>query len=92
MLSIEDKLPNSVAPDLVLPFSIKKEVALRKVKNFLAENRALAKNVWRRTRVSDVHGVYLPFMLVNANVHVSMDGGGKILEKTRTSRMWNLET
>ena len=84
VLSIEDKLPNSVAPDLVLPFSIKKEVALQKVKTFLAENKVLAKNVWRRTKVSDIHGVYLPFMLVDANVHVSMDGGGKILEKTRT--------
>lgn len=56
-------------------------MALQKVKNFLAENKVLARNVWRRTKVSDIHGVYLPFMLVDANVHVSMDGSGKILEK-----------
>ena len=79
VLSIKDKLPNGAVPDLILPFKISHSEAVKEVREFINKRRALAKsNFVNDFKEEAVVGVYLPYMVIDMNVHAKMSGEGEI--------------
>ncbi|MBR0134489.1 TFIIB-type zinc ribbon-containing protein [Candidatus Saccharibacteria bacterium] len=79
VLSISDKLPNGAIPDLILPFKVTHEAAVEEVKAYIRRNRSLAKRKFVEDFNDDaVVGIYLPYMVVDMNVHAKMSGDGEI--------------
>ena len=79
ILSISDKLPNGAIPDLILPFKVTHEAAVEEVKAYIRKNRSLAKRKFVEDFNDDaVVGIYLPYMVVDMNVHAKMSGDGEV--------------
>ena len=79
VLSIKDKLPNGAVPDLILPFKVSHDEAVKEVRDFISKRRSLAKSDFVNSFKDDaVVGVYLPYMVIDMNVHAKMSGEGEI--------------
>ncbi len=79
ILSINDKLPNGAVPDLILPFKISHSEAVKEVREFINKRRSLTKSNFVNDFKEDaVVGVYLPYMVIDMNVHAKMSGEGEI--------------
>ncbi|MCQ2227255.1 MAG: TFIIB-type zinc ribbon-containing protein [Bacteroidales bacterium] len=76
-LSINDAIPNGAVPDMILPFIVKKDEAQELIRNFVSERKFFAKRRFKREFTADnIMGVYFPYMVVDANLHVDLDGEG----------------
>lgn len=79
-LSINDVIPNGAVPDMILPFQVKKEEAQRLINNFVGERRFFAHPRFKKEFTTDnIMGVYFPYMIVDANEHVDLQGEGEVL-------------
>ena len=75
VLSIENQIPNGAVPDLVLPFLLSKEKAQAKMSKLVRERRFYALPRFRSDfSKENIVGVYLPYLVVDANVHASFKG------------------
>lgn len=79
ILTINEQVPNGAVPDAVLPFSITHDDAVARIRAFAGKRRLFAD----RAFVSDftphnVVGVYLPYMVVDANASADVVGVGEI--------------
>ena len=80
LLSVTDKLPNGATPDMVLPFSIEKAVAKAKIENFVNARKFFANPTFRSEfSLDNVMGVYMPYMVVDINMHATFAGVGEHL-------------
>lgn len=77
-LSINEQIPNGAVPDTVLPFSIPKKEAKESIEAFVGKRKFFAHPKFRQEFSTDnVMGVYLPYMIVDANAHSKLVGQGE---------------
>ena len=84
-LSINNQVANGAVPDKVLPFSTKKEAARAEIEKFVNNRRFFAHPEFtQQFTTENVMGVYMPYMVVDANVKAKFNGEGEVLIRTWT--------
>lgn len=82
-LSLNNRIPNGAVPDGILPFIVTKEQAMAYINDFVNERKTFAHPGFASTFVPEnVMGVYMPYMTVDGNVDVRLDGEGEVLRRT----------
>lgn len=82
VLGVNEQVANGAVPDAVLPFHIRKEDAVARIRQFVDKRRLFALKAFKEQFTPEnVVGVYLPYMIVDGNVSVEVAGQGEI--KTR---------
>ncbi|MEO7126127.1 MAG: TFIIB-type zinc ribbon-containing protein [Nakamurella sp.] len=77
-LSMNEQIPNGAVPDMILPFKLPKDVAVAKIKEFVGKRMAFAHPTFKAEfNAENVMGVYLPYMVFDANAHVALAGQGE---------------
>ena len=77
-LSVNEQIPNGAVPDTVLPFKITKKEAKSEIEKFVGKRKFFAHPTFRREFTTEnVMGVYLPYMIIDANTHASLKGQGE---------------
>ena len=83
VLSVNEQIPNGAVPDVVLPFSIKKEEAQTEIKKFVEKRKFFAHPQFKKEFTTDnIIGVYFPYMLVDINAHSLYKGDGEHTTRT----------
>jgi len=81
-LGVNEQIANGAVPDAVLPFHIKKDDAVARIRQFVDKRRLFAlKEFKEQFTPENVVGVYLPYMIVDGNAGADILGQGEI--KTR---------
>lgn len=84
-LSINEQIPNGSVPDVVLPFSIKKEDAELKIKEFVNKRKFFAHPKFKKEfTIDNIMGVYFPYMIVDVNARANFSGEGEHLVRRYT--------
>ena len=84
-LSINHQVPNGAVPDKVLPFAVKKEAAQVEIEKFVNKRQFFANPKFKESfTIENTMGVYMPYMVVDANVAAKFSGEGEILLRTWT--------
>lgn len=82
VFGVNEQVANGAVPDAVLPFHIRKEDAVARIRQFVDKRRLFALKAFKEQFTPEnVAGVYLPYMIVDGNVSASVAGKGEI--KTR---------
>lgn len=82
-LSINEQIPNGSIPDVVLPFTVKKEEAKSEIERFVGKRKFFAHPKFRSEFTTDnIMGVYFPYMIVDVNAHSNLKGQGEHLVRT----------
>ena len=77
VLTASHKIPNGAVPDILLPFSIKKEAAVEKMKEWLAQYKGKSDLV-DKLKPEDAQGVYFPYWIVDVKGHMTLEGEAEI--------------
>lgn len=84
-LSASEQLPNGAVPDGVLPFSVTRETAIEHISAFVKSRKFFAHPAFvRGFEPTEVVGVYLPYLVVDANAHAELHGEAEIETGRRT--------
>jgi len=84
-LSINNQVPNGAVPDKVLPFETKKDAARSEIEKFVNKRQFFAHPQFKKEFTTEnIMGVYMPYMVVDANVKAKFDGEGEILLRSWT--------
>ena len=84
-LSINHQIPNGSIPDVVLPFGVKKDVAKIAIEQFVGKRKFFAHPRFKKEFTTDnIMGVYFPYMLIDVNSHVYLEGDGEHLIRAYT--------
>ncbi|MDY0021828.1 TFIIB-type zinc ribbon-containing protein [Arenimonas caeni] len=79
---VNEQVANGAVPDAVLPFRIKKDDAVQRIRQFVDKRRLFAlKEFKEQFTPENVVGVYLPYMIVDGRCSAAVAGEGEI--KTR---------
>jgi len=85
VLGVNEQVANGAVPDAVLPFHIKKEDAVARIRQFVDKRRLFALKAFKEQFTPEnVVGVYLPYMIVDGNVSVEVAGQGEIQTREYT--------
>ena len=77
-LSVNQQIPNGAIPDVLLPFSVPREVAKDKIEKFVGGRKFFAHPKFKQEFTTDnIMGVYFPYMLVDINAHANLVGEGE---------------
>ena len=91
-LSMNQQIANGAVPDVVLPFSLKKEAAVEKISAFVKKRRTFAHPQFlKEFAPENVMGVYLPYMVIDINAHARFSGEGEHRTRTRTIKRGDTE-
>ena len=72
-LTINEQVPNGAVPDAVLPFKITHKDAMTKIREFAGKRRIFADRAFvRGFKPENVVGVYMPYMVVDANASADL--------------------
>ena len=86
-LSVNQQIPNGAIPDTVLPFSVPKKEAKEAIEKFVGKRKFFAHPMFKKEFTTDnVMGVYLPYMIVDANTHANLTGQGEHETKRWTEK------
>lgn len=78
ILSVNEQIPNGSIPDVILPFKISKEEAQLQIQKFVNKRKFYANSQFKKEfKTDNIMGVYLPYMLVDANLHANFSGSGE---------------
>ncbi|MDR1796469.1 MAG: TFIIB-type zinc ribbon-containing protein [Clostridiales Family XIII bacterium] len=84
-LSVENQIPNGAVPDSVLPFLLSKQQAQAKIAEFVKQRSFFANKTFKREfTTNNILGVYLPYLVVDANTHSRLEGFGGRVVRTYT--------
>lgn len=84
-LSVNQQIPNGAVPDVVLPFTMTKDVARGEIEKFVKKRSFFAHPTFKKEFTTEnIMGVYLPYMIVDINAHSNMSGQGEILIRRYT--------
>jgi DNA-directed RNA polymerase subunit RPC12/RpoP len=79
VLTINEQIPNGAVPDAVLPFHLTRDEAVTRIRRFAASRRMFAHTRFKAEFTPEnVVGVYLPYMVVDANVSSDVVGVGEV--------------
>jgi len=82
VLGVNEQIANGAVPDAVLPFHIRKDDAVARIRQFVDKRRLFALKAFKQQFTPEnVVGVYLPYMIIDANASADVAGHGEI--KTR---------
>lgn len=77
-LSVNQQIPNGSVPDVVLPFTVKKEDARAQIEKFVSKRKFYANPQFKKEFTTEnIMGVYFPYMVVDTNAHSKMSGEGE---------------
>ncbi len=83
ILSANSQVKNGSIPDVILPFSLTKEEAKKKINEFVNKRKFYANPQFKREfTTNNIIGVYFPYMLVDANCHGVFSGEAGRLIRT----------
>jgi hypothetical protein len=79
VFGVNEQVPNGAVPDAVLPFHIRKDDAVARIRQFVHKRRLFAlKEFKEEFTPENVIAVYLPYMIVDARASVDVAGHGEI--------------
>ena len=82
VFGVNEQVANGAVPDALLPFHIKKDDAVARIRQFVDKRRLFAlKEFKEQFTPENVVGVYLPYMIVDGKASADVAGRGEI--KTR---------
>ena len=85
VLGVNEQVANGAVPDAVLPFHIRKEDAVARIRQFVDKRKLFALKAFKEQFTPEnVIGVYLPYMIVDGNVSVDVAGQGEIQTRSYT--------
>jgi len=85
ILSVNEQIPNGSVPDVLLPFSISKDVAREQIDNFVGRRKFFAHPKFKQEFTTEnIMGVYFPYMIVDVNSHAKLVGQGEQLVRRYT--------
>lgn len=85
VFGVNEQVANGAVPDAVLPFHIKKDDAVARIRQFVDKRRMFAlKEFKEQFTPENVVGVYLPYMIVDGNASVDVAGKGEIQTRSYT--------
>lgn len=85
VFGVNEQVPNGAVPDAVLPFHIKKDDAVARIRQFVGKRQLFALKAFKEQFTPDnVVGVYLPYMIVDGNVSAAVAGHGEIQTRRYT--------
>ena len=85
MLSVNEQIPNGAVPDLVLPFSVKKQEAQELIEKFVSKRKFFANPKFKSEfTTNNIMGVYFPYMVIDLNTHAKLSGQGEHLVRKYT--------
>lgn len=89
-LSVNEQLPNGAVPDGVLPFSVSRDDAIARINAFVKKRRFFAHPKFvKEFAATEVVGVYLPYLTVDANVSIELEGSAEIKTAQRRVKRGN---
>lgn len=78
-LSINKQVPNGAVPDTILPFKLGREEARETIETYVGKHKFFAKPQFKKEFTTEnIMGVYLPYMIVDANAHAHFSGQGEV--------------
>ncbi len=79
VFGVNEQIANGAVPDAVLPFNIKKDDAVARIRQFVDKRRMFALKAFKEEFTPEnVIGVYLPYMIVDGKASVDIAGRGEI--------------
>lgn len=79
VFGVNEQVANGAVPDAVLPFHIKKDDAVARIRQFVDKRRLFAlKEFKEQFTPENVVGVYLPYMIVDGKASADVAGQGEI--------------
>lgn len=79
VLGVNEQIDNGAVPDAVLPFHIKKDEAVARIRQFVGKRQMFALKAFKEEFTPEnVLGVYLPYMVVDANASADVAGFGEV--------------
>ena len=79
VFGVNEQVANGAVPDAVLPFHIKKDDAVARIRQFVDKRRMFAlKEFKEQFSPENVVGVYLPYMIVDGKASADVAGQGEI--------------
>jgi hypothetical protein len=79
VLGVNEQIDNGAVPDAVLPFHIKKDDAVARIRQFVDKRKLFALKAFKdEFTPENVLGVYLPYMVVDARGSADAQGTGEI--------------
>jgi len=79
VFGVNEQIENGAVPDAVLPFHIRKDDAVARIRQFVDKRRLFAlKEFKEEFTPENVVGVYLPYMVIDANAAADIAGHGEI--------------
>jgi hypothetical protein len=86
VFGVNEQVANGAVPDAVLPFHIKKEDAVARIRQFVDKRRLFAlKEFKEQFTPENVIAIYLPYMIIDGRASVDVSGMGEI-ETARYTR------
>ena len=85
VLTVNEQVPNGAVPDAVLPFAITHKAAVEKIAEFAGKRRLFADRAFvAEFKPENVVGVYMPYMVVDANASADLAGAGEVQTRRYT--------
>ncbi len=79
VFGVNEQVTNGAVPDAVLPFHIKKDDAVARIRQFVGKRQFFALKAFKEQFAPEnVIGVYLPYMVVDAKASSDVAGHGEI--------------
>ncbi len=79
VFGVNEQVANGAVPDAVLPFHIKKDDAVARIRQFVGKRNMFAlKEFKEQFTPENVIAVYLPYMIIDGNASVDVAGRGEI--------------
>jgi DNA-directed RNA polymerase subunit RPC12/RpoP len=93
VFGVNEQIDNGAVPDAVLPFHIKKEDAVARIRQFVDKRRMFAlKEFKEQFTPENVSAVYLPYMIVDGKASVELAGQAEIETRRYTRGTKNNKT
>jgi DNA-directed RNA polymerase subunit RPC12/RpoP len=86
VFGVNEQVANGAVPDAILPFHIRKDDAVERIREFVAKRRLFALKAFKEQFTPEnVVPVYLPYVIVDANASADVAGQGEIETRRYTS-------
>ncbi|MCU0763419.1 MAG: TFIIB-type zinc ribbon-containing protein [Hydrogenophaga sp.] len=86
VFGVNEQIANGAVPDAILPFRIKKDDAVARIRQFVDKRRLFALKAFKEQFTPEnVNCVYLPYMIVDARAGADVAGQGEV-ETARYTR------
>ncbi len=90
---VNEQVANGAVPDAVLPFHIRKDDAVARIRQFVGKRRLFALKAFKdEFRPENVIAVYLPYMIVDSRASADVAGQGEIETRRYTRGSGNNKT